>query len=218
MLKELTLSEPGQSLLLFQHSLPPAPPLPCWDSRDWTGQTVGQKYESQAWLGFPKVGNLRLWIKLLWQRTGGLTLPYPQFPQGSVDQDCCWWGRTSAQPWHQAVPAQGELWPSMLSQLSSTPGDCPLCSFRSACSHLLPDRALVSSHTPCFHTCCSLCLEGPSCIISLVNSRWSLRLLCETLAESPVLIGKKRGCFPHLPPISLGSWENPATCSPLAQD
>ena len=135
-----------------QHSLPPHPLLVGIPRIGL--DRLGQKYESQAWLGFPKVGNLRVWIELLWQREHRASLSHT--PSSHRVE----WNRTSAQPWHQAVPAQDE--PSVLSQLPSTPGNCPLYSRRSTSSHLMPNRALVSSHTPCFCTCCSLCLEGPS--------------------------------------------------------
>lgn len=58
--------------------LHPTPSLAssCWDSKDGIGQTIGEKYKSQAWLR-------GLWIELLWQRTQSLS-PVPQFPLDAV--------------------------------------------------------------------------------------------------------------------------------------
>lgn len=57
------------------------------------------------------------------------------------------------------MPAQAEPWPSVLSQLPSTWKLTPLFLQE---PNLLPKRTLTPVTAPCFCTCRSLCLEGPS--------------------------------------------------------
>lgn len=73
--------EPGRRpLLLFQHVAPT--PDPCCDSKDWIGQTLGEKRKS-GMARVSRVGSLRLGIELL-QRS--LRTALPQCPLGGVGQ------------------------------------------------------------------------------------------------------------------------------------
>lgn len=68
--------EPGQSV---PSSVSGQHPVSGWDSRGWTGLTMGEKCESQARLGFPKVGSLRLWIEC-YGREHKASLPHTPDP------------------------------------------------------------------------------------------------------------------------------------------